>query len=79
MVNGRAGDDKGIGNYTFQSVLGRSVIDYMYILLPPRLFDRISNFFVHDITVLSDHAPLQLFLKVVISGKYKNLNKITKI
>ena len=62
IVNGRAGDDKGIGNYTFQSVLGRSVIDY--ILLPPRLFDRISNFFVHDITVLSDHAPLQLFLNL---------------
>ena len=62
IVNGRLGVDKGIGEFTYQSVLGRSVIDY--VLLQPDFFKYVSQFIVHDIFTFSDHAPLQLSLKM---------------
>ena len=40
IVNGRIGQDKGIGQFTFQGTQGSSLIDY--VLLSPDLMDKIS-------------------------------------
>ena len=49
ILNGRLGDDAGIGNFTFQSAQGKSVIDY--VLFAPTLFDIVRSFSIHDISV----------------------------
>ena len=78
IVNGRLGDDAGIGNYTFQSVQGCSLIDY--VLFPPTLFDIISKFTIHDISVYSDHAPIQFSLLAnVKSTVQEEQSEVTKI
>ncbi|MEW8546880.1 MAG: reverse transcriptase family protein, partial [Candidatus Thiodiazotropha sp.] len=61
IVNGRLGSDKGLGHFTYQSVLGKSVIDY--VLFQPEMFDDVTYFAVHDIFTFSDHAPVQVLLK----------------
>ena len=78
IINGRLGDDAGIGNFTFQSARGKSLIDY--VLCTPSLFNLISNFCVHEISVFSDHAPLQF----TISSKFntiipKNKSEVKKL
>ena len=78
IVNGRLGDDAGIGNYTFQSVQGCSLIDY--VLFPPTLFDIISKFTIHDISIYSDHAPIQFpLLSNVKSTVQEEQSEVTKI
>ena len=58
IVNGRVGLDKNQGNFTYQSTLGKSVIDY--VLLQPEMFENIMHFAVHGIYTFSDHAPVQI-------------------
>ena len=53
LVNGRIGDDAGIGNYTFMSPNGCSVIDYDVCSCD--LFPFISDFIVHDLYSCSLH------------------------
>ena len=65
-MNGRLGEDAGIGNFTFQSVQGCSLIDY--VLFPPSLFDTVSSFIIHDISVFSDHAPIQFSLRANLNS-----------
>ena len=67
IINGRIGDDVGIGNFTFQSARGKSLIDY--VLCSPSLFKIVCSFSVHDISVFSDHAPLQF----TISSKFNTV------
>ena len=78
IVNGRLGADKGQGNFTYQSVLGNSVIDY--VLLQPECFENVTQFIVHDIFTFSDHAPLQLSLKlkrnVFTESEIRKIHKI---
>ena len=66
IMNGRLGNDAGIGNYTFQSVQGWSLIDN--VLLPPCLFDIVSSFIIHDISVFSDHVPIQFSLRAKLNS-----------
>ena len=58
IVNGRKGQDNGIGHFTFQDVQGRSVIDYA--LLASDFFDYVSDFVVYEMTSFSDHTPIEL-------------------
>ena len=58
IVNGRLGYDANIGNFTFLSNLGKSVIDYA--ILSQDLFPLVSNFIVHDLHTFSHHKPVQL-------------------
>ena len=58
IVNGRIGQDKGIGQFTFQGTQGSSLIDY--VLLTPDFMDNISDFVVYDITSFSDHTPVEI-------------------
>ena len=59
IANGRVGADKGQGEFTYQSTLGNSVIDY--VLLQPEFFKYVTQFIVHDLFTFSDHAPLQRY------------------
>lgn len=61
IVNGRKGDDAGIGNITYMSSKGQSVIDY--VIADSELFDNIENFIVHDFYSFSSHAPIQIDFK----------------
>ena len=58
IANGRIGDDENIGQYTFMSNIGSSVIDYAVV--SAFLFSIISNFIVHDLYTYSCHAPIQM-------------------
>ena len=69
IANGRAGDDAGIGQVTFSSFSGQSVIDYA--LITQALFSEIECFKVHDFYTFSTHAPIQLTFKC----KYAESNK----
>lgn len=58
ILNGRMGEDDGLGLYTFLSSLGKSVIDYALTSID--LFPLISNFIVHDCYTFSSHVPIQM-------------------
>ena len=58
IVNGRCGSDAGIGDFTFMSDSGNSLIDY--VLAPYELFEHINNFVVHDFFSFSPHAPIEI-------------------
>ena len=61
IVNGRLGDDKGIGRAT--RVMGdhSTVVDY--VIATPKLFDQITHFLIHDKLPESDHLPLIFKIK----------------
>ena len=56
IMNGRVGDDKGIGQYTFVGSRGSSVVDY--VLCTQDLFRNVCHFKVHEPNILSDHCLL---------------------
>ena len=56
IVNGRSGNDKGVGNFTFVNSNGSSVIDYM--LISNDCLDRLANFSIGERTE-SCHFPLE--------------------
>jgi exonuclease III len=68
IVNGRLGEDAGIGNYTNMSANGNSLIDY--VICSQDLFPFISNFRVHDSQTCSTHVPIEVCIKT----KYTYLN-----
>ena len=55
IANGRIGNDKGIGNYTFIGTQGCSVIDY--VIMSPHLFN-ITDYFDIEKQAESSHLPL---------------------
>lgn len=68
IVNGRVGEDAGVGQFTFMSPRGNSVIDY--VLMAINLFPLISEFVAHDLYSCSPHVPIQVNLKVTYSAKF---------
>ena len=54
ILNGRVGEDKGVGKFTFVGSRGSSVVDY--VLASAELFQYIRTFKVHDPNILSDHC-----------------------
>ena len=62
IVNGRCGDDAGIGGFTNMSSNGNSLIDY--VICSYELFPFISEFIVHDVYTCSTHAPIQISFDV---------------
>ena len=65
ILNGRVGDDREMGNFTCHTSAGSSTVDYC--LTRERNFDHVENFYVGEINTISDHAYLQLRLKINIS------------
>ena len=74
ILNGRSGNDKGVGSFTCVNSRGKSVVDY--VLCSPGLFQLIEDFTVHPLTPESDHKPLSFRLKCnFLNEKDKPVNK----
>lgn len=56
IMNGRVGNDSGIGRFTFVGNRGCSVVDY--ILSSQNLFNFIQEFEVQEPNILSDHCRI---------------------
>jgi len=55
ILNGRVGDDKGIGRYTFVGSSGSSfIVDY--VITTQNLFSFVDTFVVNEPNILSDHC-----------------------
>ena len=54
IINGRVGNDCGLGRYTFAGSRGSSLVDL--ILASPDFFTFIDQFEVHEPHILSDHC-----------------------
>ena len=65
IMNGRVGEDYGVGKYTFVGHRGCSVVDY--VLAKPELFDFVKHFKVHEPNILSDHCLLTISLEFGIT------------
>ena len=64
IVNGRVGEDKTIGAFTFCGGRGSSVIDL--VIAEKELFPIFKSFKVHEPNILSDHCIVEFSLKSVI-------------
>ena len=60
IINGRLGRDHNIGEYTFVSNQGASVIDYL--LTRECNFSRIADFCIESLNEWSDHSPISFSL-----------------
>ena len=83
IMNGRVGNDYGIGKYTFVGHRGRSVVDY--VLAKPDFFNFINCFDIHEPNILSDHCLIKFVFEFgteesqniqfenseTVQGKYK--------
>ena len=65
ILNGQVGDDREMGNFTRHTPAGSSTVGYC--LTRERNFDLVENFYIWEINTISDHAYLQLRLKINIS------------
>ena len=63
IVNGRLGDDKGIGGFTRIDTTGSSVVDY--VITNPRLFPLITSFAINSKMSESDHLAISFSLGCV--------------
>ena len=60
ILNGRLGDDRNIGKYTYVASTGSSVVDY--VISTPNMFKFVSHFVVHEPNILSDHCIIDFDL-----------------
>ena len=61
IMNGRVGDDYGVGRYTFVGSRGSSVVDY--ILTSQDLLHQVKSFTVQDPNIMSDHCIINFCLE----------------
>ena len=61
ILNGRVGEDAGIGKYTHINSNSSGVLDYM--ICSPSLINNIKQFKVHSSLPESDHCPLHLSIE----------------
>ena len=57
IMNGRVGNDRGIGRYTFVGGRGRSLVDY--VLSSQNMFQFANTFEVQEPNILSDHCLIK--------------------
>ena len=62
MLNGRAGSDRGVGEYTCVTANGSSVVDYVLCL--QRDYGLVSHFMVKQPSVYSDHCLVECEITV---------------
>ena len=74
IVNGRLGSDKGQGNFTYQRIWGKIVIDY--VLFSLEIFEDVTHFAVRGIFTFS-FAPVQVSLKSKICITIENESRLT--
>ena len=70
IVNGRIGDDAGVGSYTYLSTRGYSLIDY--VLLSYDYFYTVKDFIVHDLFTCLPHVPIQIDRHVSMNSEPSN-------
>ena len=58
IYNGRLGDDRNIGKFTFRASSGRSVVDY--VITNITMFEAIQSFKICDPNIFSDHCVLEI-------------------
>lgn len=58
IMNGRIGNDNGIGRYTFVDDRCSSLVDY--VLGSQVMFNYVKSFEVHEPNILSDHSLVTL-------------------
>ena len=58
-MNGRVGNNEGVGKYTFVGRRGSSLVDY--VLASQNLFPFVKEFGVQDPNILSDHCVISFF------------------
>ena len=79
IMNGRVGNDKGLGKFTFVGSRGSSVVDY--VLGSQKLFNFIKEFEVQDPNILSDHCLIKFsfeFLKQSSSDiEHENYERVS--
>ena len=68
ILNGRVGDDAGVGQYTCITANGSSVVDY--VLCREEDFNSLHSFCVTPSTVYSDHCLVAFVIKIQ-NGNYK--------
>ena len=56
-MNGRVGNDRGIGRYTFVGSRGRSLVDC--VLSSQNMFQFVNTFEVQEPNILSDHCLIK--------------------
>ena len=61
ILNGRIGEDAGIGDYTYVGHIGRSVVDY--VLSSSDLIQHVEYVCICEPTILSDHCSLRFSLR----------------
>jgi len=73
ILNGRIGTDKGIGNCTYVSTVGKSVIDYSLAtgpLIPNRKFFKIDG------RAESKQCPITLNLNAIYTQNEENISNV---
>ena len=60
ICNGRFGQDKGVGKYTYIGSTGSSVVDY--VIMSPSLIECLSKFYIDDPKILSNHCTVYFSL-----------------
>ena len=70
-MNGRVGDDNGIGRYTFVGSRGSSVVDY--VLCSQDLFRNVSHSKVHEPNILSGHCLLTFSFDFQMQGAMETI------
>ena len=71
------GSDHGLGNFTCHTPAGSSLVDYC--LMREKIFHLINNFSVGEINTFSDHAYLQLRLKINVQPENISENNASEI
>ena len=76
IANGRVGDDKSVGNYTYISSTGKSIIDY--VLLCENGFHCIANIYIGDRTESCRLPVVAIFYSNVECDNVKPLLKVVE-
>ena len=74
LCNGRFGDDKGVGKFTYIGHNGKSVIDY--VIMSPSLIHSITRFYVDEPNILSDHCAVYFSLRTITKADDITDNRI---
>jgi hypothetical protein len=70
ICNGRLGKDKNIGEFTYVTSRGASVVDYL--LCPSKLFHLVSEFYIAEPNQYSDHSCVHFALNVCQNNNEHN-------
>ena len=63
IMNGRVGNDEGVGKYTFVGSRGSSLVDY--VLASQDMFYFVKYFCVQDPNILSDHCLINMRMVII--------------